>query len=86
MTGVLRIAGFLALAALTSVVVLFASSPAGWDIRHDDIDTEQFVVRKHDAGIDDNDRTSGTECHHMHSKFAKTAQRHYVERLIRHWS
>ena len=37
MTGVLRIAGFLALAVLTSVAVLFAGSPAGWDIRHDDI-------------------------------------------------
>lgn len=36
-TSLFRIAGFLALAAATSVAILFASSHAGLELRHDDV-------------------------------------------------
>ena len=56
------------------------------DVGNDDIDAEQFVVRKHDAGVDDDDGSAAAERHHVHSEFAETAQGNYFERLIRHCS
>ena len=54
------------------------------DVRHDHVHAEQFVVGEHHAGVDDDDGALTAERHHMHSKFAETAQRNNVERLIRH--
>ena len=54
------------------------------DVGNDDVDAEQFVVRKHDAGIDDDDGAVAAERHHVHSKFAESAERNDIECLIRH--
>ena len=56
------------------------------DVGDDDVDAEQFVVGEHHAGIDDDDGSAAAERHHVHAKFAESAQRNNFERLIRHRS
>jgi len=46
------------------------------DIGDNDIDTQQFGFRKHQAGVDHNDVISPANGHAVHAKFAESTQGH----------
>ena len=52
------------------------------DVGDDDIDAEQFLVGKHDARIDDDDRAVAAERHHVHSEFAEAAERNNIQCFV----
>ena len=52
------------------------------DVGDDDVDAKQFIVGKHDSGIDDDDGSVAAERHHVHAEFAETAERNDFKRLI----
>ena len=56
------------------------------DVGDDHVNTEQFVVRKHHAGVDNDDGARAAEGHHVHAKFAQSAKGNNIKRLINHRS
>lgn len=49
------------------------------DVWNYQIDAEEFGVGEHHSGVDDDDVIAGAEDHHVHSKFAETAERKNCE-------
>ena len=49
------------------------------NVGNDDVNAEEFLVWKHDAGINDDDGSVRPECHHVHAEFAEPAQRNDFE-------
>ena len=49
------------------------------EIRNDAIDAQQFRIRKHHAGIDDDRRLTIGERQHVHAELAESAKRHDFE-------
>ena len=48
-------------------------------IRNDQIDAQQFRIREHDAGVDDDRRVAPGERQHVHAELAESAERDNVE-------
>jgi hypothetical protein len=48
-------------------------------VRDDQIDTQQFRIREHDAGVDEDRRVGPGEGEHVHAELAETAERYNVE-------
>jgi hypothetical protein len=44
------------------------------DVWDDEIDAQEFGFREHHAGVDDEDVVADPEGHHVHAKFAETAE------------
>ena len=49
------------------------------EVRDDPVNTQQFGVRKHDAGIDHDGCLTPGEGQHVHAEFAETAERNDFE-------
>ena len=49
------------------------------DFRDNDVDPEQLGLRKHQAGVDDDDVVTPAHGHAVHSELAQPAQRHDFE-------
>ena len=54
------------------------------EIRNDPIHAEQFRVREHHAGVDDNRRLTPGEREHVHPELAESAERYDFEHLSEH--
>ena len=48
------------------------------DIRDDDVDTEEFLIWEHDAGIDHNDGPVAAERHHVHAEQTQRAVKNAI--------
>ena len=54
------------------------------EIGRNDVDAEQFGIRKHHAGIHDDDFVPIADGHGVHTELAQTAQRDQLKLVIRH--
>ncbi len=54
------------------------------EVRSDDVDTQQFRIGKHHAGIDDDDVVPVADGHGIHSELAQAAERDQLKLMIRH--
>jgi hypothetical protein len=52
------------------------------DVRDDDVHAEQFLLREHQTGVDHDDVFAAAKRHHVHAKFAQSAQRNGPQRLL----
>ena len=56
------------------------------DVRDDDVDPQQFVFRKHQAGVDDEDVILPAESHAVHPELAQPTQRNQLQLILCHES
>ncbi len=54
------------------------------DIRYDDVDAEQVALRKHEAGVDDEDVFVPADGHAVHSELAESANGYDLQLAFRH--
>ena len=44
------------------------------NVWNDNIDAQQFLIREHDAGVNDDDGPIGPKRHHVHAEFTESAK------------
>jgi hypothetical protein len=49
------------------------------DVGDDDVDAEEFIFRKHEAGVDDDDVVLPAEGEAVHAEFAETTERYELK-------
>ncbi len=54
------------------------------EVGHHQVDTQEFGVRKHHAGIDNDDVVAIADDGHVHAEFAEAAERDHLQLLISH--
>ena len=47
-----------------------------------EIDAEQFRLREHHAGVDEDGGVAAGDNHHVHAELAQPAERHELERRV----
>ena len=54
------------------------------DVRHDDVDAEEFFLGEHETGVNNDDVFAVVECEAVHAEFAESTERDYLQFFISH--